>query len=219
MTKTFWLSHIPLNPTRSNLDPHRVHQILCRSFAGPDHNDPEHRARHGLLWRYLPARETAIDVLVQSTSQPDWTRLQPADLRAQPADRAPKENPAVLPGAAEGKQLRFTLLASPQLAVAQPRNPDGPRPRGRERPILDETGRRTWLTRIAQRSGFAVTGDNLIVENGPPLRSASKTKLAYQVASYRGLLTVTDAHQFAAARLAGFGPGKAYGLGLMLLAP
>lgn len=210
-----WISQLQFTNQSEHQDPYRIHQLVSMAFPEtPGGHDPQHRARHQILWANEQTRPDRITITVQSSTRPDWTALH-ADRVVEPANAL--ELPVRLPGISKGTQLRFHLNASPQRSLSRPRT-DGFKPRGTRQPILDPEGRIAWLVKTADTNGFEVDPAAIHTEDQTPVRSALKPKLGWQVALFRGILTVSDPDTFHEARLSGFGPGKAVGLGLLRIA-
>lgn len=229
------LSRLTLNPgvpkVRRNLaSPYELHRTLARAFPDPD--SKEHRARHGVLFRIEEAGAHGVPVLVQSATEPDWSRLQPGyALRID----GPKPFAPVL---AEGQRLRFRLVANPVRRTRILR--DGKPDRVRRLPLVHSRptdnvpdGYLDWLLRQAYDHGFALsttetsTGPEPLVEH-VPFRTARrrlngepipKSEVAHFGVRFDGMLTVTDAEALRRAVRDGIGAAKAFGFGLLSLAP
>lgn len=213
--ESHWISRLQLTNQPEHQDPYRIHQLISMAYPETEGgHDPQHRARHQILWAYEETRPDRINVTVQSDTKPDWTALHD-DRLVQPLDE--NELPVHLPGITSGTRLRFLLDASPQRSLSQPRV-DGVKPRGVRQPILNREGRIDWLVETAHRTGFEVDPDLIHLEDLPSVRSDLKPKLVWQKAHYRGILTVSDPEAFHTGRLIGLGPGKAVGLGLLRIA-
>ena len=89
-----------------------------------------------------------------------------------------------------------------------------------------------WLERKAGQSGFRLKAVRAAahvpdVPSGRDLRATgrkdqpdgSSSRLTFYGVAFEGRLEVVDAAQFHACLRAGIGPGKAYGYGLLSLAP
>ncbi|AXQ28795.1 type I-E CRISPR-associated protein Cas6/Cse3/CasE [Solimonas sp. K1W22B-7] len=223
------LSRIHLNPRskearRDLADPYQLHASLCRAFSTPDQRCPPGE----VLWRLEP--ETGAGgfprILIQSRSQPDWSRLPPGWLaRAEPGiDLAQK---LALDSLWPGAGFRFRLRANPCVT----RN-------GKRVGLMRLDEQRHWLERQGARHGFGLpepSGDDYFSfreSTGsayPDLRIGHQQMLVgYQhngntirvyAVLYEGQLEVTDAAIFRRALTEGIGHGKAMGLGLLSLAP
>ena len=115
---------------------------------------------------------------------------------------------------AEGQCWGFDLLTMPFKKQADPEGRNS-----RRRVLRSREERLAWLARKAEQNGFAL----LEAEECPGEKlSAAHVEAdggALYLDSYRysGLLRITDAALFRKAVQQGVGPGKAYGLGMLLL--
>ena len=165
-------------------------------------------------------------LLVQSELEPDWERvaeLHPDLICASLA----KELRLTF---AEGEGYRFRLRASPTICYTN-RDEDGVR-HPRRSGLFTELEQKAWLDRIAQRSGFEIDADRLLVtpldrREGEKMGNKAGDKAGrererehircFQV-DFDGVLTVTEASTFTEAFRKGIGRGKAWGCGLLSLA-
>jgi CRISPR system Cascade subunit CasE len=198
--------------------PYELHRTLAQAF--PDAESDRHRARHGVLFRIEEAGRGGGAVLVQSTTAPDWGRLPPGY-----AHHADGPKPFALALAA-GQRLRFRLVANPvrreridgkpqprRAALVHPRTKDGV-----------EAGYLDWLDRQAAASGFAVEGVadvpfHLASKRRAGTDEIAKGRIPHFGVRFDGLLTVIDPVALGSALRGGIGPAKAFGFGLLSLAP
>ncbi len=198
--------------------PYELHRTLAHAFV--DAESDRHRARHGVLFRVEEATREGVPVLVQSATRPDWRRLPAGYLRR--AD-GPK---AFEPHFREGQQLRFRLVANPVRRV-RPEGKKHPQRLALVHPHPKEgiaAGYVDWLHRQAAEMG-ATVADVL----DAPFRLSPRRRLgAGEIAKahiphfgvrFDGLLSVTDPARLLAAVQRGVGPAKAFGFGLLSLAP
>lgn len=242
-----YLSRALLNPVsravRADLvDVTSLHRTLMRAF--PDDTGPRPREAHGVLFRVdEDARRGRVVLLVQSATRPDFTRLPDGyflDLRDDSgfADPGALENPAIRDVDEErariraGDCFRFRLRANPTRRIETKSGPDGKRRNGRRVELRDDAARLAWLHRKAAQSGFELYGgtDDLgasdvwvrkerkLTGEKPDANGGRKT-LTLAPVLFEGRLRVTDAERFRAALAAGIGSGKAYGFGLLSIAP
>jgi CRISPR system Cascade subunit CasE len=112
----------------------------------------------------------------------------------------------------------FQLRANPTKKLRMD-NPDGSRKKnGRRVPLRQPEELAEWLQRKASASGFALLslqtipqGDHSFIKPG--------TRGTHAAVDFRGTLEVTDAAAFHRAFTAGIGLAKAFGFGLLVLAP
>lgn len=112
-----------------------------------------------------------------------------------------------------GRCLRFDLLAMPAKKVRA----GGKNSQRRVLRTLDE--RVNWLVRKAEQNGFRLLD---VAENGSTsfrgLHKASAGEMHWEAFHYTGTLQITDEALFRRTVQRGIGAGKAYGLGMLLLA-
>jgi CRISPR system Cascade subunit CasE len=197
------------------------------------------RARSaGFLFRVDPHPGGKAVILVLSAIEPNWDYafgLKPGllDDRGRPVGNAghllagppAKPRPLQLP-IEPGKRFRFRLRANPTVKVHA--LPEGSR---RTTP-LTKNGRRVpvpatkeaflgWLGKQADRAGFRIEGEPLIQPAYVYVSKDGKPGQGHRLRSvlYEGILEVTDAAAFAKTLAAGIGPAKAFGFGLLSVAP
>ncbi|WP_437744053.1 type I-E CRISPR-associated protein Cas6/Cse3/CasE [Sorangium sp. So ce1504] len=242
-----YLSRALLNPisraVRADIaDIEGLHRTIMRAF--PDDAGPHPRKAHGVLFRVDEAVQRGRFVLlVQSATRPDFTRL-PKDyfLDIQEdlgfTEPSPIENPAIREVGSErarigaGDFFRFRLRANPTRRIDTKSGDDGKRRNGRRVELRDEASRIGWLRRKAEEGGFALCG----AEDGAGAGGVSAVEerkltgrksgasderqhLTLAPVLFEGRLRVTDASRFREALAAGIGPAKAYGFGLLSIAP
>jgi len=231
-----WLRLNPLNrAAAANLSrPYELHRTLLRAFPNSDQGGPGR-----VLFRSEPlsrARAGEAPVLVQSEQEPDWIKA----VREYPEGLllAPPESRVVPTVFQVGTVLRFRLRANP--TVRRCNLPDGTRDERRNRPrhaLYGEADRIAWLVRQGKSRGFQLvasdtTGSSgtealcarydVIVRDEGTMFTGKKTKTGdsrhYSVL-FDGRLHVTEPPAFREALRCGIGPGKAFGFGLLSIAP
>lgn len=223
------LSRLVLNPRapevqRDLADAQEMHRTIMRGF--PDIPSAAARAELGILYRLEVARLTGVPtLLVQSGSAPDWSKL-PAGYLLQlnepnPASKAIGAHYAAI---SSGMRLAFRLRANPTRKIETKTGPDGVRRNGRRVELTREEDQHAWLARRAEQAGFAI--DTMQVQPDAALgahqrarRTAGRSGLTHYAVLFEGTLTVMDTDCFKAALVSGIGPGKAYGFGLLSIAP
>lgn len=216
-----FLSRLQLNPRsrqvqREVADPYQRHRTIMRAFR--EDLPEEERVLHRLEQE---PRSGRLLLLVQSHTRPDWEWLDGRDylLPADPFDPA-GENPAVksfdLP-LSRGQILRFRLRANPTVKKKRPG-----RKHGNRVPLVREEGQREWLERQADRCGFRLLEANVSAEadrHGRVEREERTHRLTLHVVQFDGRLQVDDPEKMRGAVRGGIGPAKAFGCGLLSLAP
>ena len=113
-----------------------------------------------------------------------------------------------------GMTLGFDLLTMPFKKA-----PDADGKNSRRRVLRTEEERMAWLARKAEQNGFELL--SVREQIGEKLRAVHAPdqggRLYLDTYQYSGTLCITDADAFRNAVQRGIGPGKAYGLGMLLL--
>jgi len=216
---------------------YRVHQRLCMAFPSAfrledDSNflkpfKPEdfggkqvhvpRRRDAGFLFRVDPQPGGRVVILVQSALEPNWNyAFQNADylLAASP------EVKTFTPSFKIEQHLRFRLSANPTRKVGTKSGPNGKKQNGRRVPVPPDRFV-SWLDRKAGMAGFFVDPEKVTVQPGWIYESKEIHKVGNRLRSvrYDGILRVTDPVLFQETLARGIGPGKAFGFGLLSVAP
>lgn len=227
-----YLSRLILNP-RSRLvrrdlsDCQQMHRTIMACFAQTPARGV--RAEFGVLHRVEINPHTGrVIVYVQSAELPDWSRL-PSGYLAQAADTKPvSERYAAI---ANGMVLAFRLRANPTRKIDTKSGPDGRRRNGRRVDLRGEEAQLGWLVRKAAAHGFrlitARTTQDLpdvrVLPQGQAVGSVAGVhpagRMTFGSVLFEGHLQVVDADRFREALAHGIGSGKAYGFGLLSVAP
>lgn len=210
-----YLSRLQLNSHsrqmwRTVIDhPYQLHQLVMRGFP-----DGVTREKANILHRLEVEADQAI-LLVQSDLEPDWSKIYP-DLLLPTSPFDPVPNPAIraLNGLPlnNGRVLQFRLTANPTKRLSTGK---GNKP-GQRIALYKEPEQLEWLQKRAPEHGFRV----LEVQITHPAKQTSyKKNLTLFTIQYNGHLQITDAENFQRAVQTGIGPAKAFGCGLLSLAP
>lgn len=190
---------------------HDMHRTVMSAY--PDVDDPSARQAHGVLWR-LDSTQGGFVQYVQSRTEPDWGKLPSGHLLV-PAEVRPLR--PVLDAVAPGRKLAFRVVANPTMCDSKTR---------KRLPHRTPEKQVEWLIRQGERFGFVIPATG----NGQPdvAPSPSSTlvgqkrdqgKITIEPVRFDGHLIVTDAASFTDALVSGVGRAKAYGCGLISLAP
>ena len=213
---TIYLSRLILNPRSRQVQaelarPYELHRTLMRGFP-----DGVKREGANLLHRLeIHPRTGALTLLAQSTLKPDWTYLQNGkNYLLDP----PQSKPINLHLPA-GRTLRFRLVANPTVKKKR----DDKKHSNRV-PLVREEKQTEWLKeKKGQQHGFHVLSLRISqMQKHTFWKSKQKDKrppLSLYTVQFDGLLEITDAEKFAQALQTGIGPAKAFGCGLLSLAP
>lgn len=219
-----YLSRIRLNRRRREAwrllsSPQRLHAAVLASFPEPQGG---RRADEGrVLWR-LDADHEPVVLYVVSPDRPDFAHL--AEQAGWPTTERgeSKAYGPLLDRLATGQEWAFRLTANPTRYVR-------PTEGGRARRVAHVTAaqQQEWLLGKADAHGFAVP----LGEHGEPdvvvtaretlafTRNGVSGRVTISRAQFDGRLTVTDPDALRAALVGGIGAAKAYGCGLLTLAP
>lgn len=240
-----FLSRLSLNlhdrAVRRDLgDCQAMHKRILSAFG--DTEARAARAAFGVLYRVEhDARTNMTAVLVQSSERPDWSCLPAQYLREHEADNpACKSVVDKYAGLKAGMHLRFRLRANPTRKIETKTLADGKRRNGKRVELRDEAEQAAWLERKAAQHGFRLRAVRSIDEDkrtglrksqdedandGGDVAAAGDDKrvrpprLTFASMLFEGELIVTNKELFVAALEGGVGTGKAYGFGLLSIAP
>jgi len=177
----------------------------------------------GFLFRIDPQPGGRVVILVQSAVKPDW------DYAFHNADYLLAADPEVKsfdPCFTKGASLRFRLVANPTKRFSKnsrERNgqPVAERWVGKRVPVQTEE-LNEWLNSRGKEGGFSIDKDSTTIQQGymyfkNPQKRDQEARL--RSVRYDGVLKVTDPTRFQETLLKGIGPGKAFGFGLLSVAP
>ena len=225
-----YLSRLILNPRNRQVcaeleRPYQLHRTLLRAFP---HDLPAQAER--VLFRLDEvAQRGELHLLVQSQQLPDWGYLGVPGAREYLAQVFAQENPAV-------KEVNYRLLAGQVLSFRLLANPTKRLSRSLTRGM--ETSKRVgiyaskeqieWLQRKGEQHGFrllsAQTGQQARrKDQRPPQAEDAEPQVAHDLqflsVRFDGMLAVVDPARLQTALAQGIGSGKAFGFGLLSLAP
>lgn len=244
-----YLSRICLNPMfapalRLAADPYQLHRKLLGTLH--DHCVQRDNGRKPtienqpktaeLLFR-VDVSDSGPTVLVQTEVEPDWDDFEVAPR----ALRCSIESKPYAPVLQAGQRLAFRLLCQPSRRPAGQfgLKLNGKRRSGPRRACQNDEERLDWLRRKAQGFGAAIEAVGLTIvewrnskpiqgKDGQPLESHEQAaKRAFSpdpqsrlgAVRFDGVLVVRDPEAFRFALQRGVGPGKAFGFGLLSIAP
>ena len=222
-----YLSRVQLNPRNRHVwraliaNPYDLHRTVMRAFP-----DGVRREDADILYR-LEAEKTAPLLLVQSEIEPDWSNLNPGWLQpSAPFDPFP--NPAVrlvedlrLP---VGRLLQFRLVANPSVKKVR-RDADGNRKNSNRVPLVREEKQIAWLQDKGKRHGFLVRQVRVTEPQRYTLwkhrgeKAQKSPPITLFTVRFEGVLQISDSEAFAVTLRQGIGAAKAFGCGLLSIAP
>ena len=198
------LSRLTLNPrhrqARQDLAaPYELHRTLLRAFPDREDGGPGR-----VLFRIEPSSTDGQPiVLVQSQVEPNWDELQDGYLTG----CAQKQVELDLQ---KGQCLRFRLRANPTVTRE-----------GKRHGLFQIDQQLEWLRRKGERNGFepfdVMVGraDRQTTRPG----NSRRPPLVHWSVDYEGKLRITDPGRLLGVVRDGIGPAKAFGFGLLSLAP
>lgn len=237
-----YLSRIWINPLRQQSQrllsqPQAMHAaVLCGLSSQP--------VEERVLWRLDTDEPRRPGLLVLTRSRPSWEHLveqvswpSAEEPQAETRDYAPLLE-KVMPGAT----FAFRLTANPVQSSKRPVKPTKSQAEARKRAPRSShrLGHRTvehqmtWLLQRAESWGVRFPTSSAAAEgdDAPPAdvritarnrrsfqRRAQDSRVVLQVVTYEGHLVAEDAERLRHILLAGIGRAKAYGCGLLTLAP
>jgi CRISPR system Cascade subunit CasE len=190
--------------TKSELQrPYELHRTICKAWDDP--------AAARILLRPEADKPGVVYVIVQSLTEPDWSRL-PGERNYLREVEGPKR--VELKGIREGLRLRFRLRCRPTKRIGDRDSPDC----GKRKSLTGKEEIFDWLRRKGESHGFEPleVGFERVywqdTKNGP-----GESVIGAVV--FDGLLAVTDPDKLREAVRGGIGTQKAYGFGLLSIAP
>jgi len=209
---------------RDLASPVEMHRSLLRAF--PDGLGEGARAKVGLLYRVDVGRDGGALLVVQSSVEPDFARLPEGYFVGAEDERlfslGWSENPRVESfdpsQVTQGSRMLFRLRANVTKVVDTKTRADGTPSNGRRVPLRGDEACLGWLARKAKAAGFVVVDVRLQDERGPDTGKRGDKTLTFAGVRFDGILEVVDVEAFRAAVVAGIGPAKAFGFGLLSVA-
>lgn len=219
-------------------DCHLMHRTIMQAFPAVPSGGDDPRRILGVLYRVETDRRGLVKIIVQSGYRPDWSALDPGWLAggtdfANPACKAIDRQYSQI---STGMVLSFVLRANPTRKIGSTSKKERlagvKKNNGRRILITSELDQYDWLNRKAAAGGFELVRTkeeqpDLIVRaseraygwHAEASGKSEKMPLVLSMVDYQGRLAVKDADLFRSSLASGLGSGKAYGCGLMLVAP
>ncbi len=232
-----YLSRIWLNPLRTKTQRFlRNRQALHAAILGGLSRQP---VTERVLWRLETPDRHRLSLLVLTESRPSWEHL--IEQAGWPGSNDPqavvKAYQPLLDQVTRGRRFGFRLHANPVSSTKKPLKPTPAqrdrlaapgRSRGVRLPHRTANHQLTWLHDRLEQWGF----QPLTNDHGPTAYLMARERLSFdkrddntshrvtlETATFEGLVEVVDPQAARRTLLNGVGPGKAYGMGLMTLAP
>lgn len=239
-----YLSRLILNPQsdkvrRDMADCQSMHRTILSVFPPLPEGAVNPRQKYGILYR-LEGRDddSQVRLYVQSLVKPEWSKLPvsycpPGLAIPNPACKSVERQYQELP---KGLVLSFYLRANPTKRIKAVKAGEGgeriPSANGQRVPIRREDRCLSWLERKALAGGFELISlrgvENVCNLQTLPQRqicgiksdkAGGKQRLTFEAVDFAGLLRICNADTFQATLRNGIGSGKAYGFGLLSVAP
>lgn len=221
-----FFSRVWIDPNRRGArrlltSPQRIHAVVAGATS---HAEGKQRP----LWR-LDQSASGLQLLVVSKHEPDFTSLlEQCDIPAEDGWQTTSYDP-FLGALAEEQVWRFRLAANPVRSLREVSDPTS-LTRGKRVPIVGMERLQEWLTSKADSlgvefpdSGVTVTQReaNAFTRKVTPnaASNAPRQRVSISRVQYDGVLTVKEPELLRTKLTAGVGSAKAYGCGLLTLAP
>lgn len=229
-----YLTRFQINPHRRSAtkllaSPQVMHAAVLAGFP-----DAEATDEGRVLWRIDRSGARQL-LIIASPARPDLTHLvEQAGWPSLESSWETRDFTSVLDRLTGGQQWAFRLTANPTRALS----PQAGEKRGRivaHRTVEHQLG---WLERQAERHGFSLVNHEIGRQNaatGAPVSVLAPTtrvmrsevlrfdrgshRVTIRTATFDGLLEITDAVSFKNALTNGIGSARAYGCGLLTIAP
>jgi len=229
--------------------PYEMHKTLMRAFPIVSGDEGiKAREKFGVLFRAdEDDRLGRVIVYVQSTVEPDWSFMELLhDYLLDESERpnlASKDVAKTYERLRNGQILSFRLRANPTRKIDTKSGPDGQRRAGKRVELQGEEEQISWLIRKGKErekkepGGFEIVMMEVIGRDGKVLRvpslnvypegklqgrkreEESPHKTTHMAVRFEGLLRITDAGAFRETLARGIGGAKAFGFGLLSVAP
>lgn len=210
-----WRFNPRLRPVQQALaDSHALHRLVMSAFpqAAPGE---EARQAFGILYRVDIDEKTGVpSLLLQSRVRPDRSPLAP--LLISTPERDTKDVAQFYDALTAGSTLLFRLRANPTRRVPGKRTDD--KCAGKRVNLQSDDEQQAWLARKLSEVGCQLGACSI----RPGLTQRGRRegqRISHGAVTFDGLLRVEDADKLRAGIRAGIGAGKAYGFGLLSLAP
>lgn len=236
-----YLSKLILNPRsravhRDLSDCRGLHRTILAAFPTAREESGAARLEFGLLYRAESDPRTGrVQLIVQSEHQPDWSVLPPDYLATDTSDFYSVDNPALkridhsFRSLALGQRLRFRLRANPTRRVSTNCRTETGGGYGKRVEIHQPVKQLEWLQRKGTMHGFNLVSlqrhpaaPNLIASPEARQigwRGPAQPPMKFGAVTFEGVLEIADIEKFTEALAKGIGSGKAYGFGLLSIAP
>lgn len=235
-----YLSRLVLNPRSRQVQsemaqPYEMHRTLMRAFPG----ESDGGSGRVLFRLEDDPRSEGLMILVQSEKHPDWSFIKGLHDYLRASVETPKNIMPKYQNLHDWQILRFRLRANPTKRIAKKDDPM----KGKRVELTRENEQTDWLIRkgLEREEGLA-GGFELLMKEVKDMKgevrrvprvnvcTVGKQKgrkrdggtghlMTHLAVLFEGLLRVTDKDAFLETLIRGIGPGKAFGFGLLSVAP
>ncbi|SHE65671.1 type I-E CRISPR-associated protein Cas6/Cse3/CasE [Alkalibacter saccharofermentans] len=114
---------------------------------------------------------------------------------------------------------RFRLRANP--VYSKTKNRIETKKRGKVVAHVTATQQKDWLIERSQRNGFLINNDSfdVVFTDWKKFRKKNGNEVTLRIADFEGVLKIQNIERFKNTIISGIGRGKAYGCGLLTIAP
>ena len=186
-------------------DSYAWHKVVWKAFPGRDGSPRDFLTR-------LDQRRDGFRLLIVSAeppARPDWC----------PSDAQSWKTKPIPDTYFSRKRYAFQLCANPTKKVAS--RPDGSITKnGRRVPLGKREELLEWINRKGEQGGFTVDAETLrTFSRGRQYFQKKGQQGLHTAVEFRGILAVTDPTKFRETFTRGIGSAKAFGFGLLVIAP
>jgi CRISPR system Cascade subunit CasE len=184
-------------------DAYEMHRTLVRAFASDPQDSPPR-----FLWRLEQTSDATQNpaVLTQSQTLADWSVLERLPNYLDCAAQTKLVNLAHL--VCMDRRYRFRLLGNPTV-----------KRQGKRLALLTQEEQIAWIERQGNNHGFRLLSLTIRPQELLQSNRAGQPPICVQRVCFEGFLVVCKTDAFEQALLAGIGPAKAFGCGLLSVAP
>ena len=211
---------------RDLADGHALHRTIMAGFETETSEEP--RSALGILHR-LEHHRDGPRLYVQSLISPDWAALEQSYLEPDWSGGDPgwkvTSLEALLGHLEVGRRLRFRLRANVTRKIGTSRKGAEQKSNGQRVPLRTDEERVEWLMRRLEAGGSRLSttsGSGAVRLSPSPLatgRPRGRGLITLEGVDFDGVLVVEEVQALRAALRSGLGPAKAFGFGLLSLAP
>lgn len=193
----------------------RIHAVVARATNSSESDDGR------TIWRLDGQPHSSMQRLyIVSSSEPDFSVFE-AEMGVKSGDCASCDYAPFLERLSCGQQWLFRLTANPTKTIPS----EGFVTRGKRQPIVKRADQEEWLFKKFRKIGCHMTINRLeqpevVIRASQEIsfRKRNTTVVLTRV-TFEGILSIDDPDMLRKAMVEGIGPAKAYGCGLLTLAP